>query len=124
MVINQSNFVSYALDHYVFTNTSTREDFTKDVNTLSRVNRCMREIVEKKNTENMLLMINCIVILFNVFGSVAATRLLHFKVDKTMHRQLKALLIATGRYEGSAEFKGVTPCARFYKLIGQALGNR
>ena len=124
MELTQSNFTTYALEHYRCARTSTREEFNQDINTLSRVNRCMKEIVVNKNRENLLLMVNCIVILYNVFENIAATRLLAFKVDPAYHRQLKALLIATGRYAGSSEFKKITPCARFYKVIAEALSSR
>jgi len=124
MVLTQANFTSYALDNYQFVAGSSREEFVRDVNVLSRINRCLKEAVDEKDTTNLLLMINCVVIVFNVFGTIAATRLLAFKVDKKLHRQLKALLIATGRYVGSEEFKKLTPCVRFYRLIEGNLASR
>jgi hypothetical protein len=124
MDLTASNATSYALHCYQFAMNSSHEEFTRDLATLTRVNRCLREVVDAKDTTNLLLMINHIVISFNVFGTIGATRLLALKVDKKFHRQLKALLIATGRYAGSAELKSITPCKRFYNLIEKHLGNR
>lgn len=124
MDLTASNATSYAMNSYQFAQNSSREEFTRDLATLTRVNRCLREAVELKDSTNLLLMINCIVIAYNVFGTVAATRLLALKVDKRFHRQLKALLIATGRYAGSVELKTITPCKRFYNLIEKSLGSR
>uniref|UniRef100_A0AAU6W4U9 Uncharacterized protein n=1 Tax=Pseudomonas phage Cygsa01 TaxID=3138529 RepID=A0AAU6W4U9_9VIRU len=124
MDLTASNATAYALNNYQFAMNSSHEEFTRDLATLTRVNRCLREAVEAKDTTNLLLMINCIVISYNVFGNIAATRLLILKVDKKFHRQLKALLIATGRYAGSIGLKNVTPCKRFYNLIEKHLGGR
>lgn len=124
MDLTASNVTAYALNHYQFAKNSSREEFTRDLSTLSRINRCLREAVEAKDVTNLLLMINYVVIAYNVFGNVAATRLLSVKVEKKFHRQLKALLIATGRYAGSVEFKNITPCKRFYNLIEKHLVSR
>lgn len=124
MSITHSNFTEYALENYRFTKNSTRDEFQKDLSNFAKINRYMREAVVEKDFTNMLCMINLVVIVFNVFGTVAATKMLAFKVDKGRHRQLKALLIATGRYAGSVEFKAATPCVRFYRKIEAALADR
>lgn len=124
MELSQANFSEFALQHYQFAKNSSRDDFTRDLGMFARVNRFLREAIDQKDTSNLLLMINTIVIAYNVFGNIASTRMLAFKVDKKYHRQLKALLIATGRYAGSVEFKNATPCARFYKIIERNLASR
>lgn len=89
--LNDSNFTLYAAKVYDRPN-AVMSEFEEDINRLLYIKR----LLTKYYTSGVLkerLILNHIIVLYNVFGIEAATRLLFFKLDDKDYRVIKPFLI-------------------------------
>jgi hypothetical protein len=90
--LTEKNVVMYAMKHYDNVQCIDIDEFYDD---LKRINYIKRLFVRYKN-ENELkerLILNHLIILFNVFPVNVATNLLFFKIDGEHWSQLKTFLV-------------------------------
>jgi len=88
--LDRDNFILYAMKMYSGTS-SGLEDFYEDMNRIKYIKRLL--IKYKKNNDlKERLILNHIIILQNVFGAEACTRILFFKLHKDLHSYLKSFL--------------------------------
>jgi hypothetical protein len=90
--LTEKNVVMYAMKHYDNVQCIDIDEFYDD---LKRINYIKRLFVRYKN-ENELkerLILNHLIILFNVFPVEVATNLLFFKIDGEYWSQLKTFLV-------------------------------
>lgn len=88
--LNSDNFILYAMKMYTSTS-SGLDEFYEDINRIKYIKRLF--IKYKKNHDlKERLILNHIIILQNVFGAEACTRILFHKINKEFHSYLKSFL--------------------------------
>ena len=91
-ILTEANFVIYAMKHYDNPQCKGILEFEEDINRIKYLKRLF--IRYKQNDElKERLIINHIIILYNVFGPEAATKMLFFKIDKEFWSILKTFLV-------------------------------
>lgn len=89
--LNESNFLLFAIKNYENPQAVTKEDFDKDLNHFKYVKRLLKKY---KNTGELKipLLINHIIVLYNVFGE-AATPMLFYKIEKELWSPVKTFIL-------------------------------
>lgn len=90
--INENNFIIYAARNYYNPTCIDADEFHQD---LKRFKYVKRLITRYENTGNLSvnLLLNHLIVIFNVFGNEAALRMLEFRVEKNKWSILKPFLI-------------------------------
>lgn len=89
--LTEDNHLIYALKAYDKPN-CVMSEFQDDYKRFSYLKKLLSRYLQSGELKERLIL-NHIVILYNVFGVDAATRLLFFKLDKKFHSALKTFLI-------------------------------
>ena len=90
--INDSNYVMFAMKHYDNPDCKSVEEFHEDLNRIKYLKRLFR----KYKTTGILrerLILNHIIIFYNIFGIEAATRLLFSRIEEDLHPYLKTFIV-------------------------------
>jgi hypothetical protein len=90
--INDANYVMYAMKNYQNPQCSSVEEFHEDLNRIKYLKRLFR----KYKTTGILrerLILNHIIIFYNIFGIEAATRLLFSRIEDDLHPYLKTFIV-------------------------------
>lgn len=90
--LNESNFLIYAMKNYENPSCSGLEEFMDDIKRFKYLKRLIRKYVSGKILKERLIL-NHIVIIYNLFGVTAATKMLFLKIDKEFWPQLKTFLV-------------------------------
>lgn len=88
--LDRDNFILYAMKMYSSTSSGI-DDFYEDINRIKYVKRLLLKY-KKNNDLKERLILNHIIILQNVFGAEACSRILFFKINKELHSYLKSFL--------------------------------
>lgn len=88
--LDRDNFILYAMKMYDGP-TSGLEDFYEDINRIKYIKRLLLKY-KKNNDLKERLILNHIIILQNVFGAEACSRILFYKLSKDLHSYLKSFL--------------------------------
>jgi len=94
--LNDSNYILFAIKHYENPHCVTREDFDEDMKRFKYLKRLLKRYVRGGSLRTHL-MINHLIILYNVFGE-AATPLLFFKMEREYWSFIKTMLIYLNKY--------------------------
>ncbi len=94
--LNESNYILFAIKHYDNPQCHTREDFDEDMKRFKYLKRLLKRYVRGELFRTHLI-INHLIILYNVFGE-AATPLLFFKMEREYWSILKTVLIYLNKY--------------------------
>jgi hypothetical protein len=94
--LNESNYILFAIKHYENPHCVTREDFDEDVKRFKYLKRLLKRYVRGQQLRTHLI-INHLIILYNVFGE-AATPLLFFKLEREYWSILKTILLYLNKY--------------------------
>ena len=94
--LNESNYILFAIKHYENPSWMTREDFDEDMKRFKYLKRLLKRYVRGVSLRTHLI-INHLIILYNVFGE-AATPLLFFKMEREYWSLLKTLLLYLNKY--------------------------
>ena len=89
--INDANFELYAARYYDNPSCATRADFLQDLNRIKFIMKMFKRY-EKDGNINERLVLNHLILLYNVFEREAATKMLVFKLDKYLP-MLKPFLV-------------------------------
>jgi len=82
--LDETNFLLYAAKHYDNPHCYDTLEFYDDLNRFKYLKRLFNRYVEEKDLRERLV-INHLIIIYNVFGVEAATRLLFLKLDGYYH---------------------------------------
>tara|TARA_B100001996_G_C18514566_1_gene536823 strand:+ start:244 stop:621 length:378 start_codon:yes stop_codon:yes gene_type:complete len=93
--LNEENFLVYALKNYNSPECTGMDDFEEDVKRFKYLKRLFRRYV-KTDILSHRLIINHMIVLYNVFGG-AATPLLFYKTDRDHWPILKTFLVFLNR---------------------------
>ncbi|WLW37270.1 hypothetical protein [Synechococcus phage S-RS29] len=94
--LNESNYILFAIKHYENPHCVTRDDFDEDMKRFKYLKRLLKRYVRGSKLRTHLV-INHLIILYNVFGE-AATPLLFFKLEREYWSILKTLLMYLNKY--------------------------
>lgn len=89
--LTDENLVLYAMKAYDNPSCQSIEEFREDLNRVKYIKRLLNKY-HKTNVLKERLILNHLVIFYNVFGIECATRILFFKLDKELYRSLKTFL--------------------------------
>lgn len=94
-ILNDANFIMYAIKHYDNPNCSGEEEFLAD---LSRIASIKRLILKYKRDGELKerLILNHLIVLYNLFGD-AATKMLVFKLPEDMYPVIKTFMLFIDR---------------------------
>lgn len=90
--LNDDNYVLFAMKHYENPQCSGIEEFHEDLNRIKYLKRLLR----KYKTHGVLreqLILNHLIIFYNVFGIESATRLLFNRIEHDLHSFLKTFIV-------------------------------
>ena len=94
--LNEETYILFAIKHYENPHCVTREDFDEDMKRFKYLKRLLKRYVRGGALRTHLI-INHLIILYNVFGE-AATPLLFFKIDKDLWPVVKTFVVYLGRF--------------------------
>jgi len=89
--VSDENFILYAAQHYENSGFSTEKDFYEDLNRIKYIHKMFRRY-EKDKILNERLILNHLILLYNVFERDAMTRMLVIRLKDLLHI-LKPFLI-------------------------------
>ncbi len=90
--LNDDNYVLFAMKNYENPQCSGIEEFHEDLNRIKYLKRLLR----KYKTHGVLreqLILNHLIIFYNVFGIEPATRLLFNRIENDLHSYLKTFIL-------------------------------
>ena len=90
--LTEENFVTFALQHYDNPGCSGMDEFLDDLKKFKYIKRLLRKHgIGKELRERLIL--NHIIVLGNLFGVEATTKMLFFKIEDRFWPQLKSFLV-------------------------------
>jgi hypothetical protein len=89
--LNDETFMIYAIKAYDKPN-CVMSEFYEDLKRIKYVKRLFIKYHKSKEIKERLI-INHLIVLYNVFGATAATRILFYKIDQKYYSILKTFLI-------------------------------
>lgn len=90
--LTNENFVMYAIKHYDNPSCTGLKEFDNDLKRLGYIKRLLGRYRATGDIKERLI-INHLVVLYNVFGIEAATNMLFFKIQDKFWPQLKPFLV-------------------------------
>lgn len=90
--LNDDNFVLYASKHYDNKQCTEVEEFYDDLNRFKYLKRLLRRYEMNGELQERLIL-NHLIVLFNVFGIDAAKRMVFYRVDDYSYSALKTFLV-------------------------------
>ena len=94
-VLSEDNFLLYAAKYYTNPSCYDMAEFNDDLHRFKYIKRLFNRFVATGDLKDRLIL-NHIIILYNVFGQPAATRMLFYKLDKDQWYLLKPFLVMLG----------------------------
>ena len=94
--LNEDTFLLFAIKHYENPQAVTKEDFDEDLKRFKYLKRLLKRYV-RGGQLRIHLIINHLIILYNVFGE-AATPLLFYKLEREYWCILKTILLYLNKY--------------------------
>jgi len=90
--LNDDNFLEFAAKYYNNPQCTSEEEFYDDLNRFKYLKRLMKRYFDKGDLQERLIL-NHIIILYNVFGIPAANRMMFFKFEPHCWPLIKTFLI-------------------------------
>jgi len=89
--LNNDNFILYAAKSYEKPN-CIRSDFKEDLKRFNYLKKLLRRYLRTGDLKERLIL-NHIIVIYNVFSIEPATRMLFYQLDKDSYSELKTFLI-------------------------------
>ena len=94
--LNEKNYLHFAMKYYDNRQCTSVEEFNEDLNKIKYVKRLFNRFLETGELRTNLIL-NHLIVVYNVFENEAATRMLFFRVEKKFYSILKPFLILLNR---------------------------
>ena len=94
--LNEKNYLHFAMKFYDNRQCTSVEEFNEDLNKIKYVKRLFNRFLETGELRTNLIL-NHLIVIYNVFENEAATRMLFFRVEKKFYSILKPFLIFLNR---------------------------
>jgi len=123
--LNKNNFTLYAMKNYNNPSCSGVIEFYEDMNRIKYIKRLLGRYDNRGSLKHRLVL-NHIIILQNMFGAEATTRILFFKIEDKYHSYLKSFLhylkyLPLGGYLPEVELEKIPTDHKILKILN-ALG--
>ena len=89
--LNEKNFLLYAMKEYNNPQCTSIDEFNDDLKKIKYIKRLLNQYVSEGVLKERLLL-NHIIVFYNVFPPAAATRILFFKIEEKFWPMLKPFL--------------------------------
>lgn len=110
-VLNDDNFMLYAMKAYENPQCSGIDEFHEDLNRIKYIKRLLRKY-KRDGVIRERLILNHIIIFCNVFGIQEGLRILFFRVEKDLWVELKTFLVMLNyipdRMDGDEDFNDIS----------------
>jgi len=93
--LNDNNFLLYAMHHYDNTQCHSLAEFEEDLKKFLYLKKLLSRYKNNSDLKERLIL-NHIIVLYNVFGE-ATTKMLFYKIDKSLWRSLITFLVYLNR---------------------------
>jgi len=115
--LNEDNYILFAIKHYENPHTVTKDDFFDDLKRFKLIKKIFKKYAETDKI-NIRLLINHILILYNVFGE-ATTPLLFYKIDSQYWSLIKTITMYLGRFPEypKTELHSIQVDLNFFQLL-------
>ena len=90
--LDDNTYIMFAMKHYENPQCMGMDEFQEDLNRIKYIKRLFRKY-KKNGVLRERLLLNHIIIFYNVFGIDAGTRILFYKIEEEMHSLLKTFLV-------------------------------
>jgi hypothetical protein len=90
--LNEDNFIMYAIKNYDNPTCKGLSEFNDDIKKFVYLKRLFRKYRARKDLKERLIL-NHLIVLYNLFGAEATTNMLFYKIEKRYWPQLKTFLI-------------------------------
>jgi len=94
--LNEKNYLHFAMKFYDNRQCTSVDEFNEDLNKIKYVKRLFNRFLETGELRTNLIL-NHLIVIYNVFENEAATRMLFFRVEKKFYSILKPFLIFLNR---------------------------
>ena len=105
--LDNDNFELYAAKHYRNLSCISTEEFYEDVARFKYVLRVLRRYRQSGIVQERLIL-NHIIVIYNVFEIFAANKMMFFKIDEDLWPSLKSFLIYLNYLPENNQYSGVT----------------
>lgn len=102
--LNDENFVLFASKHYNNPQCISIEEFYEDLFRFKHLKKLLKRYLQNDELRERLI-INHLIVIYNVFGIKAANRMVFFKVEKQYWSALKTFLIFLNYLEESEKIE-------------------
>ena len=110
-VLNDDNFILYAMKAYENPQCSGIDEFHEDLNRIKYIKRLLRKY-KRDGVIRERLILNHIIIFCNVFGVQEGLRILFFRLENDLWSELKTFLIMLNyipdRMDGDEDFDSIS----------------
>lgn len=89
--LSENTYVMYAMKTYNNPQCLDIDEFHSDLNRIKYLKKLLKRYLATGEMKERLIL-NHIIILYNVFGIIPATRLLFFKIDVELHPMMKTFI--------------------------------
>jgi len=113
--LDHENWLFFAIQNYNNPSSVTYSDFEEDLKRFKYIKRLLRRY-EMTNELKTHLILNHVIVLYNVFGD-AATPLLFYKVEATYWSIIKAFMLFLNRLPPELNEEVDTECLKQLNLI-------
>jgi len=90
--LNDDTYVMYAMKHYNNPQCTSIDEFNDDLNRMKYLKRLFKKYDNSGVLKDRLIL-NHIIIFYNVFGIDAGTRLLFYRIEREFHSVMKTFLV-------------------------------
>ena len=90
--LNEDNYLFFAIKHSDNPQAVTKEDFYDDLKRFKYLKRLLRRYEESEDLQERLIL-NHIIVLYNVFGIKAANKMMWFKIQPEYWHYIKPFLV-------------------------------
>jgi hypothetical protein len=90
--LTEENYIIYAIKHYDNPHCKGIDEFNDDMKRFRYIIRLFNKYKASGDLKERLI-INHLVVIYNLFGAEAATKLLFFRIEKKFWPQLKTFLV-------------------------------
>lgn len=104
--LNKDNFMLYAMSNYSNPDCLSMTEFSDDLSKIKYVKRLLKKY-KRTGRVRPILLLNHLMVLGNVFGRTAASRMLFFKLESDIHEPLKTVLLYLDYIDERVVFDGV-----------------
>lgn len=91
-ILNDRNFVKYAMRNYTNPACASVDDFQEDLNRIKYIKRLLKKY-HTTGTLRERLILNHIIVFYNVFGPIPATNMILYRIDPKYYADLKTFLV-------------------------------